>query len=677
MRDVTYTVSSASITIGRSPTSRGPTRRRGCRTTRRTSSQPQLNLPENLIRWNGWSNSAPRPGTPLADDASSGLSGGTGSGPVQSARDHGDGRPPASLPRLRYGTEYALRARVVDIAGNVIGLTDPRRRRSATRLNRVTPAVAYGRFEPIGSPDVYTWNPNPLPGESLKRLVIRDIDSSPSSERAFAPNRIAEIVRRAPWRLRHRSGGALDPSAYSVITPGGIQRYPGTQTPSGFQVWDHDHADRRRCPYLPDPLARGGTLNVDARPTDRPELQFDFSPAAGQNWPNYQPYGIVLTPGAAQSVSTDATKRVLTFALTKGDTVVVQLSSYMNGTRPAQIRPRLVDLRVLRAGLAAQRPSATRSSPASAGRSRRGRPWSSSTPSRSRCSIPVFAYMYARQGARARRSRRSAGDITYSPKSTAHTDLLAEWGDPVDNGPGTGTPQGPGVPAPNDMPGARQSTVFTIPSSLEQQNSEQDRFLGRHEFFDTKHRYVSYYGQGDEPLHRALPGVQHLRRPRAGNGDGPGPPRTPRSRARGRFGHRDRQRRHGLRGEHRFTLDSIAGTITFTAAPAGPPVNSMVTVDVPAAGQRRDRRRLSLNILSSARPLSADIEFIVPIFKWSKISHHGSRILSGRTSAGLRVFLARPWWSSGIGELLGVVTDPASGGHQHPHGDPGSPTSCT
>ena len=121
MRHVTYAVESASISIGPitdEPGTDAPPRMQNSPTN---PSQPQLNLPENLIRWNGWSNAAPRPGTPLADDASSGLSDGTGSGPFASDGDHRDAgaglAAAAALLEQISGLEYALRARVVDIAG--------------------------------------------------------------------------------------------------------------------------------------------------------------------------------------------------------------------------------------------------------------------------------------------------------------------------------------------------------------------------------------------------------------------------------------------------------------------------------------------------------------------------------------------------------------------------------
>ena len=161
MRDVTYAVESASISIGPitdEPGTDAPPRMQNSPTN---PSQPQLNLPENLIRWNGWSNAAPRPGTPLADDASSGLSDGTGSGPFDQMAITVTPAP-GSLPRLRSeripAWEYALRARVVDIAGNVIALDDPNAADVGDALNRVSPLAPMGAL--TGRlPDVYAGTP--------------------------------------------------------------------------------------------------------------------------------------------------------------------------------------------------------------------------------------------------------------------------------------------------------------------------------------------------------------------------------------------------------------------------------------------------------------------------------------------------------------------------------------
>jgi hypothetical protein len=67
---------------------------------------------------------------------------------------------------------------------------------------------------------------------------------------------------------------------------------------------------------------------------------------------------------------------------------------------------------------------------------------------------------------------------------------------------------------------------------------------------------------------------------------------------------------------------------------------------------------VTVNILSSARPDTAKIAYVVPIYGWKPVKHTGHQVVSERSPSALRVFIHRPWWSSGIDELLGVVTWP-------------------
>lgn len=64
-----------------------------------------------------------------------------------------------------------------------------------------------------------------------------------------------------------------------------------------------------------------------------------------------------------------------------------------------------------------------------------------------------------------------------------------------------------------------------------------------------------------------------------------------------------------------------------------------------------------VNILNSARPDSPEVLYVVPTFGWAGQAGDDS-LTSTRTGGGLRVYMERPWWSSGDGELLGVVIWP-------------------
>jgi hypothetical protein len=63
---------------------------------------------------------------------------------------------------------------------------------------------------------------------------------------------------------------------------------------------------------------------------------------------------------------------------------------------------------------------------------------------------------------------------------------------------------------------------------------------------------------------------------------------------------------------------------------------------------------VKLEILSTARPDAPKVRYIVPTFDWITEASEGE-IKRKRLGGGLRVYLERPWFSSGAGELLGVV----------------------
>jgi hypothetical protein len=66
-----------------------------------------------------------------------------------------------------------------------------------------------------------------------------------------------------------------------------------------------------------------------------------------------------------------------------------------------------------------------------------------------------------------------------------------------------------------------------------------------------------------------------------------------------------------------------------------------------------------LTIPSSARPAPARVQNLLPIFKWTE-TQAGNVRRRERRGGGIRVYLERPWYSSGIGELLGVVLRPTA-----------------
>ena len=76
--------------------------------------------------------------------------------------------PKGTLPRLRYGRLYRFRARTVDLAGNSFDCEDP----ALDAFTGASDAVGYWRYEPI-DPPVVIHRARVSEGESLERMVIR------------------------------------------------------------------------------------------------------------------------------------------------------------------------------------------------------------------------------------------------------------------------------------------------------------------------------------------------------------------------------------------------------------------------------------------------------------------------------------------------------------------------
>ncbi len=142
-------------------------------------------LHESLFRWAGWSLVAPRPGRTIRsqENADTGVQGEV----VEDVKDElaqgGTGiaasfsATKGSLPRLRYGMSYRMRARIVDVAGNSLAPED----RSLKDDDNITEPAGYWRFEPV-DPPALVQRARVTEGESLERLVIRsNFDADPAA----------------------------------------------------------------------------------------------------------------------------------------------------------------------------------------------------------------------------------------------------------------------------------------------------------------------------------------------------------------------------------------------------------------------------------------------------------------------------------------------------------------
>ncbi|GGP44913.1 peptidoglycan-binding domain-containing protein [Streptomyces abikoensis] len=165
-----------------------------------------LHVPEQLVTWEGWSLSAPYLGLVLGIDDGSVEDGKPPKAPNQPVEAINEAKTalpleitakvrPGSLPRLRFGHEYRVRLRTVDLAGNGLGPAEADALMDGNAQVLSLPGeglLTFQRFEPVLAPAVAPRLPFGE-GASAFRLVIR---SSPG-DRPPAAGPAGNVVRVA------------------------------------------------------------------------------------------------------------------------------------------------------------------------------------------------------------------------------------------------------------------------------------------------------------------------------------------------------------------------------------------------------------------------------------------------------------------------------------------------
>ncbi|MBL1086167.1 hypothetical protein JK359_30105 [Streptomyces actinomycinicus] len=152
---------------------------RGSAVTADAADDRQMYGHQAVFGWDGWSLAAPRPGRTIGLDNQPEAPAPPVSPDVP--LDTKFTAEPGSLPVLRYGRTYRMRARVVDLAGNSLPHT------ASTPDTVRSDAITYGRWEPVPQPVVLPLLPF-SEGESAERLVIRSTvtdDDRPVSTDAY------------------------------------------------------------------------------------------------------------------------------------------------------------------------------------------------------------------------------------------------------------------------------------------------------------------------------------------------------------------------------------------------------------------------------------------------------------------------------------------------------------
>jgi hypothetical protein len=462
-----------------------------------------LYLHEAIFGWNNWSLVVPHPGRSISfkrNDVDR-----TQTVVVQREDNLADpdfplritaNVPGKTLPPLRFGESYSLRARAVDLAGNGLPLSDTG---SANPLF-FSPPVAYLRHEPIAAPALVLRAPL-TPGESAEHVVIRSkVGTDPitgegaifnaKSERHVAPpktsQRMAELHGAfdslfanpdAAYAVAVRESGTFaDPGGdVQLINADGMSVDPmplnqrGEPLPDGHYVIHT--SDQPALPYLPDPLVKG----VAFQPPAVSMLTKDFVGAV--TWPNLSTFRLVLVaePGATPTFDV---ADVVTVRVPKGTMLTVRYSSTLPDTKlplmarwvamsPAAQAMTMANgyqhwmitpYREITFVHAVEKPMAA--------------PTLDATLSVSRALGETFATL--------------RGSILNHSTSTGQLDLMAAWTETIDR-----------VQLPAAVTDTRSGRVFERTVGYDEATAPfpdpKACAVARHEFGDTKHRWVKYH----------------------------------------------------------------------------------------------------------------------------------------------------------------------------------------
>ena len=670
-----------------------------------------LYVHEVIARWAGWSLSVPFPATALSRH-------GDPDKAIPPAGDDPDYRTDepvtpfkvratysvvkGSLPRLRFGSRYRVRARAVDLAGNSLGHDDTLAAGLATlmALPREADGLAYLRYEPVPAPLVVIRDERAITGagSAVHRLVIRTANTSLDQDSVGADLTAGDrhiVPPRTSVEMGERHGmfdgpdGKLktDAATWQLAADRDAGRFAeATITVKG--------RDMEQCPiepaealaalpHLPDPLSSGAALRnlpgsaeaaigrvapdggVPAEvayttltdPNPRPGSATLVAFNTGDDWLQTLGFRLVLSepPAAVTSLAPqwDGAARVLTVYLAKGRTAVVPLSSYVTPAQlalmgqwkwmrefvdlaaiffaaPARLLPgRPADLvahvlqRAVEGGHWMLTPP-TLLTLVHAVQQPVGRPafialnvdhetpgWNPNPLQTGRMRgrndpeelFPVTAWRRPDET-----TAMLMGAIRVHGASTAKVEIVAAWTDPVDD---------PDEPLPGEVHRTAPVDELPLPRPREGYLQAKGAAFRRVGYYDPENDQVAMVRSGDKAAKGAASDLTFD----------------------------DAAPRHDLADTKRHLVRYTAVSTSRYREYFPPDPDLDVT---------RSSEPVQVDVPASSRPLAPDVVYVVPTFGWQRQTDTNLK-RSVRFGGGLRVYLRRPWYSSGAGELLGVT----------------------
>ena len=627
-----------------------------------------LYVNERIARWNGWSLSAPRPGTPLnrSPDPARALDPDPTMGQAVTtfAMTTSFAAHPGSLPTLRFGARYRMRARAADLAGQ--GLPASAQAPDSVIAPAGGALLPYFRYEPVPHPLVVLRTP-PAAGGSLAQLVIRSYNSEPSldtapagdaDDRHIAPPRAAVQLVEQHGMLDDSAGLPRgDVATYQMITERDRAQIPAV----GNQPIEP--APQMAVAYFPDPLSRGAALTslpqtapnavgsvtggalgytegstVDPRPESVTHIPF------GDAWPDRAAFRIALVEGQRQPAWDDV-GRVLTVSLPKGQTAQAALSSYVN--------PDDLDLLGVWDWLRVffEQTEAAYLSLSDAG--------------------PELAAYTEQRGLLTRMVLDGSSEFITPSLPVTFTHAVQQ---PL------GLPTWTRLPIVHPVDAAYLSNSFSPLTAWRSPGSHHAVLLGALQVsgattgsVDLEARWIEWLDDLSQPGPTRPQYSSHVDRIPLGSLAGGTVPAdgsvNPRMVAvylpqvdmlwfAAPFDQLDGVASPGVLAAPVHQLgDTKHRTVRYRAISS----SRFQEYFPPGTAVTRTGASLTVDVPSSARPLPPDVQYVVPTFGWERQVTTSTKT-EVRKGNGLRVYLSRPWYSSGAGELLGAVLWPASPG---------------
>lgn len=660
-----------------------------------------LFVSETLARWEGWSLSVRKPGYAINESDEH---------PAEKPEDrrdfvyrdkamemkkyafdpaldfklHAEARiVPGTLPKLRFGKKYRLRIRTVDLCGNSADLNSRSDSPSETSRNN----IKYLRYEPLSSPITLAGNAL-RDGEFLEQMVIRSNYDTPAvtyekkhAVKGQASDGISQRYLLPPKnsQIMAENHGMFD-KAFGNNPEAARKMYELIISHEGLYQPGNDHSEKIYAPseveiiYLPDPMAAGVAIFVDEE-AENTHTQ-DFSPrmfsfftkdeitqgsaniTIPEDWYNAGVIRFKLEEGNLAS-DWDINNRTFTVRLPKGQRIKLKVSTFW----------REKDLKELSAIWGLIREGTASNIAEIEAEALSGRHWMVS-PSRTMELVHAVQQPVEAPVLEKILPEREYGDTSANinarfkvhGESTDFAEIQAQWTEKADDGISVGIRDKNfryTIPDIDIYYHDKTVTIGNIPELRPDLNFNQNRVVSPVWKDDSK-RLSSVEVQPGSTRINQMYRNQALKLSEIKTRKEAAPKTVVNSLkfeiAESKFRFVKLLDLRNYPAEHTFgdTKHRWVDYCVVASSRYQEYFGKILKADPSLSTTRQSEWINKINILSTVKPLKPEIDYIVPTFEWQK-SEKTDLMVHKRKGGGLRIYLKRPWYSSGDDEMLAVI----------------------